>query len=203
MSGVVEQCLQLTNRRLLLLLGNNRLKEFPKFKNINFDNAGFFTEQFKEDSKVFYTLERHDDKNVTMCERGIGYVDFDDEEPCFVRESPLYIGTNHSDLRPITSKKIPDFSIQGDECLVLSCTYPSTYLEALSIPHSVLTSSDSPQITVLPNFSFLGRLEGNIEAITFDELKDNKHFEDLIKSIIVKTIGIPSGLISQTKPIEL
>jgi hypothetical protein len=198
----VEQCLQLTNRRLLLLLGNSGLKEFPKFKSIDFNNAGFFAEQFKEDSKVFYILELHDDKSIKMCERGVGYVDFNEEGPFFVRESPLYIGTNYSDLRPITSKKIPDFSAKGDECLVLSCTYPSTYLEALSIPNAVLTSSESPQITVLPNFSFLGRLEGNIEAITFSELKDCKEFEDLIKGIIIKTIGIPSGLITQTPQIE-
>lgn len=203
LSGVVESCLQISQTRKLRLLGNKELGQFPKFKNIDFSNAGTFAQLFKEDNKIFYGLELHGLETMLLYEKGIGYIVTEEGVDYLVRESPLALGTNPTDIRPITSKKIPDFSIKKDQCLLVTCVYPSSYLEALSIPNGVLTSSDSPQVTVLPNFSFLGRLEGNIEAITFDELKEHKEFQKVIESIIMKTLGIPNGIPTQTPRIEI
>lgn len=181
--GIVERANQSPhNKRILELLGSECIRDFEKFKYTRYEDPLTFKEAFGPDSKIYYCLEKHSNTALVHYETGFGYI----EAGHFHRESPLYRGTDSGSPRPIRKgERLTNFKCEPDECLLIRAAYPETYVQALAFPHSVLSSSEhSPQITVLPEYSFLGRLGDNIEALTYDELAECPEFRALINKIV-------------------
>ena len=182
-TGIVERVKQTQNKPELELLGFNSLREYPKFRDADFTQAKTFAPNYSEDSKVFYVIEKHNESELIAYERGVGYVKNEKGKSVLVRELPIAFGPSREDTRP--ANRFQDFTEGYKECVIAYSTFPSSALEALIFPHSVLNSADSHlQVTALPKDSFLGRRDGNIEAVTTDELQEWPSFISSIAKLI-------------------
>ena len=176
--GVMEKGCQSSDPNIIELLGPDAIKDFPRFQYLDVSGVQTFDEAFGEDTACFYVLEKYNNSSLLYYERGLGYV----ESGNLVRDIPLAQGLDPTQLEPPSTVR-PLFECDSDELLVATAKFPTSYLEALLSPHSVLTSTDEiPQITVMPSGSILGRLDGNIEAIEAIELAESTFLKNTLSN---------------------
>ncbi len=163
----------------------------PKGKNLRLlgrpsiiqNDSPLFSELFEPSHKFFYLAEKiSQDNTVVLRERGIGRLLIADEGYEIERVQPLgYYIVGDSNPYPCVNGPI-DFA----ETITISSSYPFSLLESLSDDHSVVTCSSPfvPQPVQLSNFSLLGRLDGDIISISFDELCESAEFREALVSAI-------------------
>lgn len=179
----------------LQLIGHLPLKEYSVFfkqaieaNHLNEDCS--FKKIFGLETNFFYSIESSCKDCVDYYERGIGYIYENNKGTFLKRLLPISNGNNIKSLRPVLDGVGFPFSCENNHNLVLYSSIPLSYLECLAVENCVITSSSPglPQPINLPNDSFLGRLEGSIESIPFD---DNR--------LINKTINLLSKFKNQLK----
>ena len=156
---------------LALAIKNNDLNHNHTFKNV-----------FGFDCKFFYVIEQMKDGDTIRYERGLGNL-YQHNDKIYLKRSPMVAGKNHKEIsfdRTICTR------FQCEDCshLVVHSTYPQSYIECLADKNSIITSIESfiPHSFVVEENSVVGRLDGNVESISFK----NKTFIDLISDALCK-----------------
>jgi hypothetical protein len=161
------------------------IKNFPPFANLQLNIETTFADAFGEDSVIFYEVHKYNLEKIVYVERGLGRL----EGNYFVRDKVVSRGIDTAHFIPSENPTPKDIPQSSDELIVLLTYYPENYQGALLVPNSVITSSSNlVQLTTLPNNSLLGRLDGDIEAVTFHELQESAPFVDVVKKVL-KAIG--------------
>lgn len=149
--------------------------KFEKFAPIDFTKSPHFdTNQNSDDNFFFYIAEKHSKEDLLFVEKGIAIQKGDKIH----RIQPLFNGKNLNNVSP--TNRLYDFTASDDEISILYTYTPSNYVELLVFPHSLITSNDnSVQVTTMPEYSVLGRLDDNIEALDSQEMGEiiNKSIE--------------------------
>tara|TARA_Y100001963_G_C6761284_1_gene439590 strand:- start:626 stop:1417 length:792 start_codon:yes stop_codon:yes gene_type:complete len=190
--------LKIQNRRVAaspgLFCSKNKsieLLDAPLLKKANSNFGEFFPEEeslrktIDPDTPFFYTIEHigfeNDKKTVFALERGIGKIVkkrkkyFLERENCFFQEG-FALEVDKDGL----------FQFDNDTYLVIGSYAPSNHNEVYAIPHSIAYTSDypfSPQILQLDDQSVLGRLDGDIQSIDQEELKQILGYQDPIHTL--------------------
>lgn len=111
-------------------------------------------------------------------EQGVGVLSKKDERLIFnrVMVHAVYEVKDNGPLTKTRDLGCEPFNFHNDTCEDFFTIYahrPENYLEALMVDHAVLCSIDpyEPNPVQLPENSVLGRVDGRIRAISFDELR--------------------------------
>jgi hypothetical protein len=167
--GVVEAAVQIQKNKLKLL-GTAPVRLIPKFKDIAIADCEF-REAYGEDTKIFYALQKHNEKEVLLYERGIGKLEKDGEDYILVREKVIAFGKSPLECSRHIAKNLPDLSTTSNEFIIVTSYLPTSYLEALIYPNCIISSSENGlNIVNVPANSLVGRSEKQIEALTEKEL---------------------------------
>jgi len=179
----IENALQNPKGKNLKLLGK---------PNIVPNDSPLFSELFEPSNKFFYLAEKIQDNTVLLRERGIGRLVAIDNGYEIERIQPLGFYVNgDSNPHPCVNGPV-DFS----DTITVTSSYPFSLLESLSEDHSVVTCSSPfvPRPVQLSNFSILGRLDGEIVSLSFDELSECEEFKEaLVRAITGYTKQIALG----------
>jgi len=162
----------------------------PKGKNLRLlgrpsiiqNNSPLFSELFEPSHKFFYLAEKIQDNTVLLRERGIGRLVAIDNGYEIERIQPLGFYVNgDSNPHPCVNGPV-DFS----DTITVTSSYPFSLLESLSEDHSVVTCSSPfvPRPVQLSNFSILGRLDGEIVSLSFNELSKCEEFREALASAV-------------------
>lgn len=167
------------------------------------DQSQTFANIFGLDTNFFYVIEQVKDNKVVNYERGIGSVYQQDNDFFLKRKISFVIGNNAGESYN-NPTNTPLF-LRCENNVMIYSSVPPTYFECMSVPHAVLTSHDVclPQPVVLPENSILGRLNGNIQSVSFDDVG---FIENIIHSIsqFTKQIKLKtSKLISKRSQVEI
>tara|TARA_R100000008_G_scaffold53730_1_gene32693 strand:+ start:742 stop:1572 length:831 start_codon:yes stop_codon:yes gene_type:complete len=122
------------------------------------------------DHYFYYQIEDWHDKNTVISERGLGYLEEKDGKTFLVRHKPVAYKDQHGRQYPLPKGMYADL---GAGAYMLAYTIPPpTYIEALSIPHSLVasTSEGNPTPVELEPNTLLGRMDNVVQAIDSDEL---------------------------------
>ena len=158
----------------LELVGTKPLKNYSDQLKYAIDagsitDATNFKDTFGYNNNFFYVLEVVNNQVVDGYERGVGYIYEKHGRTLLKRIAPLYSGKNSADCS--VCRDICGKSFCSDENVLLYSSAPTTYLEALVVEHSVITSSDPclPHLVHLPQDSILARFDKDIEGVTFSD----------------------------------
>lgn len=144
----------------------------------NYQNSvNSFLSVFGENVKFFYKAIKLNKGSITKYEVGLAIL----ENGYLKRIRPLYhgIGTDVS----VSFNGPHYFVAQENETLVITSHFPSNHNELLCDDNSIITSiaPHVPHPVHIPNNSFLGRLDDNVQSIPFSELFSHP---ELIASIL-------------------
>jgi hypothetical protein len=121
---------------------------------------------FGDNVKFFYRVAKLKNNSVCKYEVGLGYL----ENNILKRFKPLYHGLSSE---PMPSTNGPQYFVaEQGETLIVTSHLPANLNELLCDSNSVVTSI-APHISHplhIPNQSFLGRLDDNVQSIPFSEL---------------------------------
>jgi hypothetical protein len=152
-------------------------------KNNDINNTNHtFKNVFGFDCKFFYTIEQMNNGEVVRYERGLGNL-YEHNDKVYLKRNPMIGGKNSRDLY---YDKTVCTQFQCDDCshIVVTSSYPPTYIECLTDKNSIITSIESfiPHSFIVEENSIVGRLDGDVESISFK----NKAFIDLISDALCK-----------------
>lgn len=153
---------------------SNTLTENNSFKNIFGLNTNFY-----------YVIESISNNAVSFFERGVGYAYEQDNKIFLKRHSPFVHGKNQLECVPCRDGVPHPFMCCGNGCrTMIYSSIPQSYLECFVVDHAILTSSEQflPNPVQLKNDSLLGRFDGDIESVPFD---DNR-LVDKISNLVSK-----------------
>jgi hypothetical protein len=139
-----------------------------------------FSSVFGENVKFFYKAILLKKDSILKYEIGLAVL----ENGILKRIRPLYHGIN-TDVS-ISYNGPQYFVAQNDESLIVTSHFPSNHNELLCEDNSVITSI-APHISHpvhLPNHSFLGRLDDNVQSIPFSELFNHPELIAAILEVI-------------------
>lgn len=182
----------------------------------NIENTFLFV--YGVETKFFYSASILCKNKFSFSEVGIGHIELDGASPILHRDECLYHQTedgvnNSRRFSPLDCK-------HSDEKIIISSYYPTSIHEILYSDNCVLTSIDShvPSATKLDKNSLLLRLDGDIESLSFAELKNVDELSSAVKDLLckytkqivmntskldVKTVGVEHLIIkSSSKPIS-
>jgi hypothetical protein len=170
----IENAIQVPKGKNLTLLGKSHLAP---------DDSPTLFDLFGTDHTFFYLAEKIVQNNtVLLRERGIGRLVPTDSGYELERIQPLgYYVVGDANAYPCLNGPI-DFA----ENVIISNSYPHSFLESLSDDYSVVACDKQfiPKPVQLSDFSVLGRLDGDIVSLSFDELAQNEEFrEALVRAI--------------------
>ena len=130
------------------------------------NDTNSFYSIFGDSAKFFYRVAKLKNSIVSKYEVGLGYL----EDNILKRSKPLYHGLSGE---PLPSTNGPQYFIADkDETLIVTSHIPANLNELLCDANSVVTSI-APHISHplhIPNQSFLGRLDDNVQSIPFSDL---------------------------------
>lgn len=161
-------------------------------------------------NNFFYSLDCVSN-NRTSCsqdgiisERGVGYL-YEQDGCVFLKRSvPIANGLSNGRSLPSTGKPRTFQCCDDQSTVIITCVIPPTYLEALIIPNSVLSSGPHPFVpspVQIQENSFLARLKDGIESLSFS----SETFISTILSIVcsfTKQIKLKTSKLT-TKRIEV
>jgi len=108
-------------------------------------------------------------------EQGVGVISKKDERFIFnrVMVHAVYEVKDDGQFAKTRELGCEPYDFQNNDFFTIYAHRPDNYLEALMVDHAVLCSIDSyePNPVQLPPNSILGRINGRIQAISFEELK--------------------------------
>jgi hypothetical protein len=139
--------------------------------------------------RFLYLIQEVLEKTVTRYERGIGYIVDVDDHTFLQRDTPLEFGSlDDSNLYRVGQRPI---RFDSNSYLRVYSVAPANLSEALSTPHSVLASLNSPSPSAFPvaleENTVLGRVNDEVQPIGKDELKDIIEFDDSALSALEST----------------
>ena len=160
--GILEKAVPIANSNKVKLLGSEALLEHAKYSNSNITEN--ISENHEKGTYIFYFLENHTENDIIGYEKGVGKLIKEENDYFIDRVFPFVYGTDIENLQ--TASRPAEFSTSPNTFLVIGTIGPSNILEALFLPHAVVsTSSNSIQTTQLSDNTVIGRLTGNVEAL--------------------------------------
>lgn len=143
-----------------------------------------FVESFSTKDKFFYKITKIMPDQPPAYEVGVAKL-YKKSGKCYLKRlTPFYFARTESGTLPSNGSFL-DFSCYGKEYLIISQYIPTTYIEVLYEPHSVLCSENSftPVGVNLEKNSVLARLEENIESLPITSLLNKiiKYEDDRVK----------------------
>lgn len=172
----------------LELKGLKALSEFNKSislsLNSNLDVDTSFETIFGYDCSFFYNIEQIKNDKVIVSEYGIGHIESIDNKIFLKRHLPIYLNS-HNKITQCSNGPY-HFKCDSPDYLVAHSVLPSSYLELLANSNCVIASSEPfcPNPISIDNFSFLGRLNDNVQSIPFSELFSNPELITAILEVI-------------------
>lgn len=176
----------------------------PSLKDHAFnDDTNTFLKVFGLENKFFYVIELIEDNITTRYERGLGYIYKVDNTIYLKQSDPILTGPNRSCCSPCNNK--PTCFASNEGILIIHSYIPTSHLETMVDPHTVLTSSGPcfPHPVVLENNTVLGRLSGNIQPISLNSELFINPVTNYKKPLNLKTSRLLCGLFNlkpQTQP---
>jgi hypothetical protein len=139
-----------------------------------------FSNIFGNNVKFFYKAVKIKNNAIVKYEVGLGYL----EDNILKRFNPLYHGLSEG---PLPSSNGPQYFVaETGESLVVTSHVPTNFNELLCDPNCVIASV-APHISHpvhIPNNSFLGRLDDNVQSIPFSELFNHPELISAILDVI-------------------
>ena len=126
----------------------------------------------------FYTVECVPNSINQTCsvdgcsfERGVGYLYEQNNSIFLKRHTPLFIGSKHGDSSLAQGRAMQFRCCDSSSTVIVYASVPTSYIEVLASPHSVLCSSESflPAPIPIQENSFLARLQDSIRSISFSD----------------------------------
>ena len=170
------------------LLGIEPLKEVSLELKYAVDNKAItsdntFNSIFGLDYHFFYSLHQFNKDTLIAAERGIGKLEIIDNKVFLIREFPIEDNT-----KKLCSSGCVYFNCSDCDHVVAQSSVPVTYAECL-FEDNVLISSRSPFfphiIRTSPN-SIIGRLDKDLECLSFSELLSDKNFQNELINLLKK-----------------
>lgn len=156
-------------------------------KNGVITNNNTFSKIFSTDDHFFYIIQQvHNDK-IIKYERGIGRWFKQDKKFFLERTLPINYGGENIQ-QGICVNGCETFDCSECKHIVVQTSAPLTYAECL-YSDNVLISSITPflphLVKVAPE-SLVGRLDSNLQSVSFAQLCDNKEFKNELISLLKK-----------------
>ena len=130
----------------------------------------------------FYIVEKIKNDVVELRERGVGRLISTDDGYELERVQPFgFYVKGDSNPHPCVNGPVDFVGI-----VTISNSFPQSVLESVPLDNCVVTCSTPfvPNPVQLSNFSVLGRLDGEIVSLSFDELAQNEEFKEaLVRAI--------------------
>ncbi len=188
-SSAIELAVSNHNNNDLELKGLKALSEFNKSISLSLNSTididTSFQTIFGHDCSFFYNIEQIGNNNkVIISEYGIGHIESLDNKTILKRHLPIYLNSNNKITQ--CNNGPYHFKCDSPEYLVAHSVLPSSYLELLANSNCVIASSEPfcPNPVAIDNFSFLGRLNNNVQSIPFSELFSNPELIAAILQVI-------------------
>jgi hypothetical protein len=168
------------NNTDLELIGFENLEACDPFKELvrsgDLTSSHTLREAIGFNNNFFYSLDCVSNGRIPcsqdgiISERGVGYL-YEQDGCVFLKRSvPITNGLSNGRSLPSTGKPRTFKCCDEQSTVVISCVIPPTYLEALIIPNSVLSSGPYPFVpspVQIQENSFLARLKDGIESLSF------------------------------------
>jgi hypothetical protein len=154
------------------------------------ENQPSLVSTFGYDCQFFYFATKTTlDNQLLIQEYGIGYLYSEDNKVFLKRNLPLFYSTPSLPSPARCDNGPIDVMVDNSNSkLTVLCTSPLSYLENYYTDHCVLASSHpfTPQPVVVETNSLLGRLENNVDSLSFKKLCENKEFISEVMLLISK-----------------
>jgi len=190
------------------LLGTESLSKVPNLatavkKGIYSSSINSFLSVYGLDCKFFYSFEV-DSQDNPFTERGIGYIEKQDNKFFLKRSRPLYFLEGGSMIAALRMRPI----VCPDETNIIVSSYiPTSLSEVLADEHSV-TVCETPHLptsVALDKNSVLGRKDGPLESLEFSDVVITalkEHTKNLIlksPKLSVKSVNVNSIQLNSSK----
>jgi len=141
------------------------------------------------DTRFYYQIKEYYQGILASWERGVGYLEKENELACLIRETPVkyWAGgdTEPGFYRPGSKGR----KYKRDSILVVESVSPKEFREATAAPYSVVATMEPQRLTPvqLEENTLLGRKDDIIQAIDREELVEMYDLENLSIDSLTKT----------------
>jgi len=150
-------------------LKNCQVDYLEEFANRKDNNK--FSKVFDHKEQFFYHISKRNKDEILSFEVGVGTIQKKKNKCLLVREKSFYCSKDGTNIFPDNSLLI-DFTCFDGEFLIIAQYIPSTYIELLYEPNSIIASKESliPMSVNIEENSILGRLQEHITSIPIQSL---------------------------------
>ena len=185
-----ENLIELLESKLLAKAGSHFYRFLPEEDSL--------VSNIAPDTYFFYTIEQYkkDKKSLLTYERGIAKI-IKKRKKYFLDRMYLFEQTDNDNT---TNNGF--LTYKEDEYIIVGSYKPENHYEVYAMPYGVAHTSDepfAPEVTQIDKFSVLGRLEGEIESINKEELRQILNYEPPLDEIQQTT----NPLLLKTNYLEL
>ena len=146
-----------------------------------------FSQVFGFEHRFLYVIEAIHDNEIVASEKGLGYIEQEDDKIFLIRETPLSFAED-GDVNNYKDGDSPLVFPYHEYVRVFSYV-PKNVHEMLATPYSVLASISphAPSPVILEENTLLGRKDDIVQAIDKEELVEIMELNDVVKESIEKT----------------
>ena len=141
------------------------------------------------DTRFYYQIQEYNQGVLSSWERGVGYLEKENELLCLIRETPVKYWAGGDTEPGYYRPQAKGRKYKRDSILVIQSVSPKEFREATAAPYSVVATMEPQRLTPvqLEEDTLLGRKDDIIQSIDREELVEMYDLENLAIDSLTKT----------------